>query len=121
MILACLVLGLLAGGMLVMIGVSLVSFWKSLSPSDFQAWFVSHSHLVGRVMIPLGVGGGRSNGGSGSDMALDSYWTWGSWFRRGITSASSSMSAEHGTVLDAVSLAVCLIFVWYLLRDTPIA
>jgi hypothetical protein len=56
MILTGLVLGLLAGGMLV-IGVSLVSFWKSLSPSEFQAWFASHSHLVGRVMIPLGVGG----------------------------------------------------------------
>ena len=56
MILTCVVLGLLAGGMLV-IGVSLVTFWKSLSPSDFQAWFASHSHLVGRVMIPLGVGG----------------------------------------------------------------
>jgi Domain of unknown function (DUF1772) len=56
MILTCLVLGLLAGGMLV-IGISLVSFWKSLSPSDFQAWFASHSHLVGRLMIPLGVGG----------------------------------------------------------------
>lgn len=36
MMLTCLVLGLLAGGMLV-IGVSFVSFWKSLSPSDFQA------------------------------------------------------------------------------------
>jgi MFS family permease len=56
MILTSLVLGLLAGGMLV-IGVSLVSFWKSLSPSDFQAWFASYSHLVGRLMIPLGVGG----------------------------------------------------------------
>ena len=56
MILTCLVLGLLAGGMLV-IGVSLVSFWKSLSPSEFQAWFSSHSHLIGRLMIPLGVGG----------------------------------------------------------------
>jgi hypothetical protein len=56
MILTCLLLGLLAGGMLV-IGVSLVSFWKSLSPSDFQAWFASHSHLVGRLMIPLGAGG----------------------------------------------------------------
>ena len=56
MILMSLVLGLLAGGMLV-IGVSLVSFWRSLSPSDFQAWFASDSHLVGRLMIPLGVGG----------------------------------------------------------------
>jgi hypothetical protein len=55
LILTCLVLGLLAGGMLV-IGVSLVSFWQSLSPSDFQAWFAAHSHLVGRLMIPLGVG-----------------------------------------------------------------
>src|SRR5215510_4356194 len=53
---SCLVLGLLAGGMLV-IGVAFVSFWKSLSPSDFQAWFASHSHLIGRLMIPLGAGG----------------------------------------------------------------
>src|SRR5262247_2660218 len=56
LIMTCFVLGLLVGGMLV-IGVSLVSFWKSLSPSDFQAWFASHSHLVGRLMIPLGAGG----------------------------------------------------------------
>jgi MFS family permease len=55
MMLACLVLGLLAGGMLV-IGVAFVAFWKSLSPSDFQAWFASHSHLIGRLMIPLGAG-----------------------------------------------------------------
>jgi hypothetical protein len=53
--LTCLVFGLLVGGMLV-IGISFVSFWKSLSPSDFQAWFATHSHLIGRVMIPLGVG-----------------------------------------------------------------
>jgi hypothetical protein len=55
MMLACFVLGLLAGGMLV-IGVAFVSFWQSLSPSDFQAWFASHSHLIGRLMIPLGTG-----------------------------------------------------------------
>jgi MFS family permease len=55
MMLTCLVLGLLAGGMLV-IGVSFVSFWKSLSPSLFQAWFASYSHLIGRLMIPLGAG-----------------------------------------------------------------
>ena len=54
--LTSLVLGFLAGGMLV-IGVSFVSFWKSLSPSDFQVWFASHSHLIGRLMIPLGVAG----------------------------------------------------------------
>jgi len=55
MMLACLVLGLLSGGMLV-IGVAFVSFWQSLSPSDFQAWFASYSHLIGRPMIPLGAG-----------------------------------------------------------------
>jgi MFS family permease len=55
MMLTCLVLGLLAGGMLV-IGISFVSFWKSLAPSDFQAWFASYSHLIGRLMIPLGAG-----------------------------------------------------------------
>jgi hypothetical protein len=49
----CLVLGLLAGGMVV-IGVSFVSFWKSLSPSEFQAWFAAYSHLIGQLMIPLG-------------------------------------------------------------------
>jgi MFS family permease len=54
--LSCLVLGLLAGGMLV-IGVAFVSFWKTLSPADFQAWFASHSHLIGRLMLPLGAGG----------------------------------------------------------------
>src|SRR5262245_24408808 len=52
---ACLVLGSLAGGMLV-IGVAFVSFWKSLLPSAFQAWFASYSHLIGRLMIPLGAG-----------------------------------------------------------------
>jgi hypothetical protein len=56
LMLTCLVLGLLAGGMLV-IGVSFVSFWRSLSPGDFQAWFASHSHLIGRLMVPLGAGG----------------------------------------------------------------
>ena len=59
LVLTCLVLGLLAGAMLV-IGVSLVSFWESLSSSDFQAWFASYSHLIGRLMIPLGVGASYS-------------------------------------------------------------
>src|SRR5262249_12761043 len=56
LIMTCFVLGLLTGGMVV-IGVSFVSFWKSLSPSDFQVWFASHSHRLGQLMIPSGVGG----------------------------------------------------------------
>src|SRR5262245_2969499 len=55
MMLTCFVLGLLTGGMVV-IGVSLISFWRRLSPSDFQAWFASHSDLIGRLMLPLGFG-----------------------------------------------------------------
>ncbi len=55
MMVTCLVLGLLTGGMLV-IGIAFVSFWKSLGPSEFQAWFASYSHLIGRLMIPLGAG-----------------------------------------------------------------
>jgi MFS family permease len=55
MMLTCLVFGLLAGGMLV-IGVAFVSFWKSFSSSDLQAWFASYSHLIGRLMITLGAG-----------------------------------------------------------------
>ena len=61
MMLACLVLGLLSGGMLV-IGVAFVSFWKSLSPSDFQTWFASYSQLIGRLMIPLGAGSIAASG-----------------------------------------------------------
>jgi hypothetical protein len=51
----CLALGLLTGGVLV-IGMAFVSFWKSLSPSDFQAWFASHSHL--RLIEALLAAGG---------------------------------------------------------------
>ena len=73
---ACLVLGLLAGGMLV-IGVAFVSFWKSLSPNDFQTWFASYSHLIGRLMIPLGIGSVAATGA-----ALVACWS-GSATRRG--------------------------------------
>src|SRR5262245_13676731 len=55
LMLTCLLLGLLTGAMLV-IGVALVSFWRSLSPSDFQVWFAAHSHLIGRLTLPLGIG-----------------------------------------------------------------
>jgi hypothetical protein len=41
---------------MLVIGVSLLSVWKSLSAGDFQSWFAFHSHLVGRLMTPLGAG-----------------------------------------------------------------
>jgi hypothetical protein len=45
--------GLLTGAML-LIGVSIVGFWKSLTPSEFVSWFASHSSRVGVIMVPLG-------------------------------------------------------------------
>lgn len=84
MMLACLVLGLLAGGMLV-IGVAFVSFWKSLSPSDFQTWFASYSHLIGRLMIPLGVGSVAA-----AVAALVAGWSGPATRRRGLLVAALS-------------------------------
>ena len=68
MMLTCGVLGLLTGGMLV-IGVSFVSFWKSLSASAFQAANESF------------VRGGLSD--SAVRSLLDRWATW-HWIRTGL-------------------------------------
>jgi Domain of unknown function (DUF1772) len=52
-VLSVLSFGLLTGAML-LIGISIVGFWKSLTPSDFVSWFAAHSSRLGTVMIPLG-------------------------------------------------------------------
>jgi hypothetical protein len=46
--------GLLTGGML-LIEISIVGFWKSLTPSEFVSWFASHSSRLGVIMVPLGM------------------------------------------------------------------
>jgi hypothetical protein len=53
LVLSVLSFGLLTGAML-LIGVSIVGFWKSLTPSDFVSWFAAHSSRLGIIMIPLG-------------------------------------------------------------------
>jgi hypothetical protein len=53
LVLSVLSFGLLSGAML-LIGISIVGFWKSLTPSDFISWFASHSSRLGIIMIPLG-------------------------------------------------------------------
>ncbi len=53
LVLSVLSFGLLTGAML-LIGVSIVGFWKSLTSSDFVSWFASHSGRLGVIMIPLG-------------------------------------------------------------------
>ena len=51
--LAALLLGLLAGAML-LIGVVLVPFWSALPPVEFRSWFARHAGRIGALMIPLG-------------------------------------------------------------------
>src|SRR5262245_66501275 len=53
LVLSVLSFGLLTGAML-LIGISIVGFWKSLTPSEFVSWFASHSSRLGVIMIPLG-------------------------------------------------------------------
>jgi hypothetical protein len=53
LVLSVLSFGLLTGAML-LIGISIVGFWKSLTPSEFVLWFASHSSRLGDIMIPLG-------------------------------------------------------------------
>jgi hypothetical protein len=53
LVLSVLSFGLLTGAML-LIGISIVGFWKSLTPSDFVSWFASHSSRLGVIMVPLG-------------------------------------------------------------------
>lgn len=53
LVLSVLSFGLLTGAML-LIGISIVGFWKSLTPSEFVSWFGSHSSRLGVIMIPLG-------------------------------------------------------------------
>ena len=53
LVLSVLSFGLLAGAML-LIGIAIVGFWKSLNPSDFVSWFALHSSRLGVIMIPLG-------------------------------------------------------------------
>ena len=54
LVLSVLSFGLLTGAML-LIGISIVGFWKSLTPSEFSSWFAAHSSRLGAIMIPLGV------------------------------------------------------------------
>jgi hypothetical protein len=53
LVFSVLTFGLLTGAML-LIGVSIVGFWKSVTPSDFVSWFASHSSRLGVIMVPLG-------------------------------------------------------------------
>jgi hypothetical protein len=111
-------------------GAAVVACWRDKAPG--RGWLLIAAVSAIGVMVTYPVffeatnatfvrGGlsdseARSFARSLDDMALDSYWTWGFWVRRGTTSTSSSMSTGLGTVIDAVP--VYLIFVWYLWQKT---
>jgi Na+-transporting NADH:ubiquinone oxidoreductase subunit NqrB len=39
---------------MLLIGVAIVPYWRSLEPLEFSQWFAAHATLIGRLMIPLG-------------------------------------------------------------------
>ena len=51
--LTALLLGLLAGAMLI-IGVVLLPFWHALPPAELRGWFARHAGRTGALMFPLG-------------------------------------------------------------------
>jgi hypothetical protein len=52
LVLSVLSFGLFTGAML-LIAISIVGFWKTLTASEFVDWFTLHSSRIGTMMIPL--------------------------------------------------------------------
>src|SRR5688572_18620607 len=42
-------------GAMLLIALSIIPYWESLSPQDFKAWFSSNAHFLGNIMIPLSI------------------------------------------------------------------
>ena len=69
--LAALLLGLLAGAMLV-IAVVLVPFWSGLPPAELRTWFARHAGRTGALMFPLG--GAAMVAAAGTWLAIRGRW-----------------------------------------------
>ncbi|SDN40725.1 protein of unknown function [Geodermatophilus sp. DSM 45219] len=54
-ILSAVLVGLLAGGM-VLIEVVLLPFWRSVPPAEFRRWFTANAPRIRTLMVPLGAG-----------------------------------------------------------------
>lgn len=58
--LACLLLGLLTGGM-IFIGDVLVPYWMALPPDQFVVWFTQNAPPIRALMVPLGATAGLAS------------------------------------------------------------
>jgi len=54
-LLSAVLVGLLAGGM-VLIEVVLLPFWRSVPPAEFRRWFMANAPRIRALMVPLGAG-----------------------------------------------------------------
>ena len=54
-LLSAVLVGLLAGGM-VLIEVVLLPFWRSVPPAEFRRWFTANAPRIRTLMVPLGAG-----------------------------------------------------------------
>jgi len=61
--LTALLLGLLSGAML-LIAVSFVPFWRSMTPAEFRSWFSANSFSIGALMFPLGTASAAASVGA---------------------------------------------------------
>ncbi len=52
-LLSAVLVGLLAGGM-VLIEVVLLPFWRSVPPAEFRRWFTANAPRIRTLMVPLG-------------------------------------------------------------------
>ncbi|MGR6967673.1 anthrone oxygenase family protein [Geodermatophilus sp. URMC 61] len=56
-LLSAVLVGLLAGGML-LIEVVLLPFWRSVPPEEFRRWFTANAPRIRALMVPLGAAAG---------------------------------------------------------------
>ena len=54
-LLSAVLVGLLAGGM-VLIEAVLLPFWRSVPPEEFRRWFTTNAPRIRALMVPLGAG-----------------------------------------------------------------
>jgi len=86
---AAVLMGLLAGGM-VLIEAVLLPFWRGAPPAEFRDWFAAHSDRIRRLMVPLGAGAGLVGAASAAAQVAEG--------RRGAPASVAAALATAGVV-----------------------
>ena len=68
-LLSAVLVGLLAGGM-VLIEVVLLPFWRHVPPAEFRRWFTANAPRIRTLMVPLGAGAATASVASAVTDAL---------------------------------------------------